>query len=31
MAKEKWPWRGEDDNSTWNDRFLTNKALNEIR
>lgn len=29
-AKETWPWRDENDNSTWNDRFLTNKALNEI-
>ena len=29
-AKETWPWTGEDNKSTWNDKFLTNKALNEI-
>lgn len=29
-AKETWPWRDENNNSTWNDKFLTNKVLNEL-
>ena len=29
-AKETWPWSGENNESTWNDKFLTNKTKNEI-
>ena len=29
-AKETWPWYKENDESTWNDKFLTNKIKNEI-
>jgi len=29
-AKETWPWTGEDNKTTWNDKFLTNKIKNEI-
>lgn len=29
-ARKSWPWRDEKDNSTWNDKFLTNTSLNEI-
>ena len=29
-AKKAWLWRGEDDKSTWKDKFLTNKIRNEI-
>lgn len=29
-AKNTWPWTGEDSESTWKDKFLTNKAKNEI-